>query len=184
MLAIKKVKAKKIIKRTALIILGALFLSPFVPFPINFSVPALEINLSDPYHVVEHTVTIRGRYRHNIFRQRSVFRGTIEISGHEQTINGRAQQLIYHRRYTVNAGFAINSLWYFEEEDIRFFGTSLFRELEWTATVYLRSFLRDIVIMVHDNGAHSSYSPLIVLRSTSREDAVERAIQALEFRYP
>ena len=91
-------------------------------------------------------------------------------------------------RNNIIDGFGRCSLGYFTVsagEDSR-----AVRNEEWYGEVSFRPMFREMTIMVHDNGAsfwlvdsglqyRTDSSPLIVLRATSREDAVRRAIQSL-----
>ena len=83
--AVKKKTKCKIIMRViiALCVLFVLLLWFGIPIPVNRTVPALEISLTDPNHVIERTVTVQGTYTLNPLRiirpNREFFTGDIWI---------------------------------------------------------------------------------------------------------
>jgi len=167
-------------------VVALLIIHPIIPIPIRINTNALEIRMADPYHIIEHEVVIRGFKFFILFTQnRFRFRGSIEISGHPRTHIDMRQYLNANH---IIGGFGQGALGYFvPAEGEHGFGV---RNEEWYGTAFFRPMFREMTIKVHDNGAsfwgnlddlqhRSESSPLIVLRATSREDAVYRAMQSL-----
>ena len=129
-----------------------------------------------PNHLVEHRVSFRGLYFFNLFNLSGRFIGSVEISGHPETHNGRIQHLKLNARTVGFNGFGRDFLWFFEQPETIRHPVRLLNE--WEVSIFSRPFFREVVIMVHSNGA-SFYngSPLIVLRAASQQDAFECALQ-------
>jgi len=162
-------KTKKIIKKCAIIVCLILVTHPILPIPLWMNVSAIEVYLSGKEDFVQHNVRIRGMYFYNIVTQNSRFLGTIGISGHDLTTTGKRQTLYFNRiQFGIN-NYGRDLLWYFEISD----GIPQYREQEWMGTIYSRPLFRQMLIMVHDNGAGEP--AIIVLRAASYEDAMEQA---------
>lgn len=53
-----------------------------IPFPINRTVSALEINMADSSVATEHTITVKGHYYINLFTS-DIFSGSLTVSGYD-----------------------------------------------------------------------------------------------------
>lgn len=133
---------------------------PDIPISIQREVRVLEVDLDDPSHVVERTVTLDGDYYINLFTA-DYFTGSLTVSGLEQPY----KQM---RNLQIDTSVGDTLVW--------FDTTGSFTP----GVIYSKSFFNDFVITLFDadeDGRGGSFDPssgtVIVAEAESYDDAVQ-----------
>jgi len=172
-------KARKYVFRVIGILFLLFILVINVQIPVRINTTALEINLDDPYHMVERTIEIRGWYRINVFSSTNRFNGRISIDGTDymnsrmpsvRFVNARMASLELRRnRATVLTHRSGIIMYRFEREDGRPDG-------EVFASIFTgRLFFRNTILRFHQDNRHGfAANTVIMLGANSREEIVDR----------
>jgi len=174
---------KRLITASLYVIAGVALLFVIVPIPINIETYALEIVITDPSHVEERKVRIRGWYSFNFLVDWHEFRGTIEITGHPETNS----PLFYPPLSLSSSPFEPREL-RGVRGDLLFYesmrapsirsGTRLplYDVLPFGA-IRAKSFFREALIAIanEDGGINFVDCRIVVLNATTREEALVAA---------
>ena len=150
----KQQKVRKIIRLFIWIVLILIVVVTLIGFPIRINVEALEINFSEPDHVVKRTVQVQGRYRFRFFVREHKFIGYIRILEYPETLE-RVRDITMHQT-PYASDIRTGLLVYTNGFGTIYQGSSLFRE-PWLIVV----------------GGSLFDSKVIVPNVSSREEAIQ-----------
>ena len=150
-----------------------------IPIPISIDIHALEVIVGDPSHVIERTVRIQGWYRINFFVDYHEFRGEIVISG-EYITNKELGRLRLQPLAGVG-GYRGSLLSYGNIRQVAHASDRDLIDVENFGMIFVRGVFGDAMILPwRDDGNIRSLigGPVIVLGAASRDEAVERILDA------
>ena len=157
------------------------FVIPVVPIPISIETTALEIIFDDASHAEKRNVKIRGWYNYSLLGGWHWFRGTIEVQEYPETNSA----FMYSPLRLSPAHGERGGLWGTRSELLFYLGEQELVTLSGTnvkgynptvfGEIYTTPFFEQSMIAVRNDDDLLSlfHSPIIILNTTTREQAFE-----------